>query len=398
MNKIIRLLISAVLSLAMITAIVPMSASAATQVEKIIEYAKYIADNDPHKYDTMCLKFCAECYKYAGCDTSAPADSAYEAGTKWIESTSSENIPVGALVFFGKEWSPYGHVGIYAGDGKMYDAESQYGGVMLRSFRVKDYRGWGWYGRIKPTGAGATVMADTAKPSISNVSVTSTTAGYSISMSVSDNVGIASVTVKSWTDKNGQDDVQTVNATLSADKKSATSTVTSASHNSEKGAYTSLITAYDAAGNSATYTVNWRVETYTISYNLNGGTGAYTNQTKLYKTDIKLHTGTPTRTGYFFTGWNTKADGTGANYASGAVYNGNASLTLYANWKMYGDVTGDKRVNSSDALYVLQATVGQRTFDVNQKLCADVNKDNKVNSNDALKILQYSVGIISKLG
>ena len=30
--------------------------------------------------------------------------------------------------------------------------------------------------------------------------------------------------------------------------------------------------------------------------------------------------------------WNTKADGTGTSYASGASYTGNAALTLYAIW------------------------------------------------------------------
>ena len=41
----------------------------------------------------------------------------------------------------------------------------------------------------------------------------------------------------------------------------------------------------------------------------------------------------PTRTGYTFTGWNTKADGTGTSYASDATFTINEATTLYAQWK-----------------------------------------------------------------
>ena len=39
-------------------------------------------------------------------------------------------------------------------------------------------------------------------------------------------------------------------------------------------------------------------------------------------------------TGYTFTGWNTKADGTGTSYSAGANYSTNANATLYAEWRI----------------------------------------------------------------
>lgn len=58
-----------------------------------------------------------------------------------------------------------------------------------------------------------------------------------------------------------------------------------------------------------------------------------------------------------------------------------------------GDVNGDGKVTSGDALAVLQYSVGQlKTID---KAKADVNKDGAINSSDALTILQICVGIIS---
>lgn len=61
---------------------------------------------------------------------------------------------------------------------------------------------------------------------------------------------------------------------------------------------------------------------------------------------------------------------------------------------MSGDASGDKKVNSTDALKVLQFTVGQIT-DINETYPAmDVNADGNVNSKDALDILRFTVGMI----
>ena len=71
---------------------------------------------------------------------------------------------------------------------------------------------------------------------------------------------------------------------------------------------------------------------YAVTFNNNGGSGAPDAQTKWYGETLTLSSTKPTRTGYTFSGWNTKADGSGTNYASGGSYTGNAALTLYAKW------------------------------------------------------------------
>lgn len=86
-------------------------------------------------------------------------------------------------------------------------------------------------------------------------------------------------------------------------------------------------------GNAAiTYYAVWKINTYTVTYNANGGTlGSVKTQTKTYGTALKL-TGTAARTDYTFKGWATSKSGSVA-YASGANYTANADVTLYAVWE-----------------------------------------------------------------
>lgn len=55
-----------------------------------------------------------------------------------------------------------------------------------------------------------------------------------------------------------------------------------------------------------------------------------------------------------------------------------------------GDVNGSGKVDSADALMVLQAATGKVLLNDDQKAAADVNGDGQVGSSDALLILQYA--------
>lgn len=77
--------------------------------------------------------------------------------------------------------------------------------------------------------------------------------------------------------------------------------------------------------------------TYVIKYDGNGADGgtAPTSQSKTQYTDITLaaNVGNLTKIGYKFSGWNTRADGTGTTYLAGATYSADESVTLYAKWE-----------------------------------------------------------------
>lgn len=83
---------------------------------------------------------------------------------------------------------------------------------------------------------------------------------------------------------------------------------------------------------TVTLYAQWQADTYTVSYNAGGGSGAPGNQTKTYGVNLTLSSQTPTWAGHTFVSWNTKADGTGTSYSPGATYTGNANLPLYAIW------------------------------------------------------------------
>ena len=71
------------------------------------------------------------------------------------------------------------------------------------------------------------------------------------------------------------------------------------------------------------------VETYTVTYNLNGGEGTFASQVKISNQTLTIHKDEPTKFGYAFDGWET-TDGT--IYLAGAEYIENANLELVAKW------------------------------------------------------------------
>lgn len=61
----------------------------------------------------------------------------------------------------------------------------------------------------------------------------------------------------------------------------------------------------------------------------------------------------------------------------------------------YGDVNGDSKINSTDALEVLNFATGTQALSEDGKKAADVDANSAINSSDALMILQFSTGLRS---
>ncbi len=113
---------------------------------------------------------------------------------------------------------------------------------------------------------------------------------------------------------------------------------------------------------SKTLYAQWTPNKYTVRYHANGGTGQMVNQEMAYGTEEALISKGFTRDGYTFTGWNTKADGSGTAYGDKEVVkdltgeNG-GTVDLYAQW-------------SKDNSGALSGFVGPKTGDDN-----DIGRD-----------------------
>ena len=64
----------------------------------------------------------------------------------------------------------------------------------------------------------------------------------------------------------------------------------------------------------------WKAKTYTITFNVNGGSGGPGSQTKTHGTGIYLSSTKPSRTGYDFSKWTTQQNGGGTSYSPGDWY------------------------------------------------------------------------------
>ena len=104
--------------------------------------------------------------------------------------------------------------------------------------------------------------------------------------------------------------------------------------------------AYKTIGDKTLY-ANWQANTYTITYNANGGSGAPSSQSYTYDpnndTVFYLSSTTPSRSGYTFLGWSLSSTATSASYSAGqrwGTHNAN-NYTLYAIWKKTVTVCGE---------------------------------------------------------
>ncbi|UKK57967.1 InlB B-repeat-containing protein [Prevotella communis] len=94
----------------------------------------------------------------------------------------------------------------------------------------------------------------------------------------------------------------------------------------------------------------------TVHFDANGGTGTMTDQSFESGAENHLKANTFTRDGYIFTGWNTKADGTGTAYADQQEIIMIGNFTLYAQWQQSTDL------NVSGNTYTINTVAGWDEF------------------------------------
>ncbi len=159
----------------------------------------------------------------------------------------------------------------------------------------------------------------------------------------------------------------------SAESNASWITVTSAPTSTGDGSVNFSVDANTGATRSGTitiagqtFTVSQSVATYTVTYNGNGNTGgaapvdgnAYLSGDTV---TVLGDTGSMTKTGYSFAGWNTAGDGSGTSYTPAALFTINSNVTFYAMWTINTytatfDSNGGSTVTSQTVAYNGTAT------------------------------------------
>ncbi len=89
--------------------------------------------------------------------------------------------------------------------------------------------------------------------------------------------------------------------------------------------------------NKLKLTYSFTANTYVVKFNYNGGSGSMSDQEFTYDQAQNLSKNTFKRSGYTFTGWNTKQNGSGTSYSDEAYVQNlttvsNGEVILYAQW------------------------------------------------------------------
>ncbi len=136
-------------------------------------------------------------------------------------------------------------------------------------------------------------------------------------------------------------------------------------------------TCYNEADNSCT----------SVDHELNGDTLTFTVTTikSAYTHLVQVQTGDGAAV-------TIKPDEKGTYTVTGV----SDDVTIIVTSVLKGDVDGDGKVNSTDALQALYISTGRLTPDLYQLLAGDVDANGAVNSSDSLNILYFSTGRITQ--
>lgn len=110
---------------------------------------------------------------------------------------------------------------------------------------------------------------------------------------------------------------------------------------------------------------------YSISYDMNGGNGSISSQTKAYGQELILSSTIPTRNDYKFIGWNTDKNAASAQYQAGDKYTSNGNATLYAIWQ----------INHNYTTKIFAPTCTEKGYTLHTcSVCGDSYKDTYTNA------------------
>ncbi len=343
--------LSVFLALLMIMSIIPMSSITASATSRTPDEAigwcqselGHSLDYDGY-YGAQCVDLIAFYYQWLGVTTPGGngCDYAHNAlPNGWTRVQGGQPQKGDILVYSGNSANPAGHVAIYESDYSQYHQNFN-GHSYVEKITTIRYNGFSnpYWGYIRPNwGSGSSpstsyftsVWVDNVTETDATIHATITgtnlsTCGFYIGKS-------QSAMEKRTETVNGY--VENIWYTLSSDYGTLQPSTTYY--------YKFFVTVGGTEYCSDVKTFKTSGNTYTISYNANGGTGAPASQTKAQGTTLIITETVPTRKGYTFLGWSTSSTATKATYTAGSHFTTDANTTLYAVWRAdeYSGICGE---------------------------------------------------------
>ena len=157
-----------------------------------------------------------------------------------------------------------------------------------------------------------------------------------------------------------------------------------------------------AGGRTITLYAQWQARKYTIQYHPNYyrnayfpyGSGSMDSQQATYNTSVKLAKNNFTMSGYTFSGWNTKPDGTGVTYKDQQSVKNLAesgTVTLYAQWHGGDEPQIGFRVSSwSNTSTIKKTTQNSRQADGSNTYTLTIDTDRTVADIEKNLTIRYS--------
>ena len=116
------------------------------------------------------------------------------------------------------------------------------------------------------------------------------------------------------------------------------------------------------------------VETYIVSYNANGGSGAPSDQIKYEGEDLTLSSREPSQSGYTFLGWTKYSWSSTVYYLPGDTYSNDADITLYAVWEGIEEEPEPEEPTNYE--FSISSITSPSEIEINKTLSLSVRTDN----------------------
>ncbi len=215
--------------------------------------------------------------------------------------------------------------------------------------------------------------------------------------------------VKSWTSSNTKV-AEISNTGLVNPKMNGTSTITVTTLSNKTA--TLKLTVFTTSNVYITGGLDKNSDSPKVTTTLKEGGKSTANLTATVYNENEKSAGTSNNIDCFWSSSNEKVATVSEKGVVTALSGGNTTITVKSGSKtyscevivndpnavkgIYGDIDGDSKVTSADALNILRYSVKLEKFNDNQVKLADVNKDGNVDSLDSLTVLRYSVGLIDE--